>query len=138
MNTEKIVKRFLFQLLVIVLGMPTFFFSNNALAQRQNQYIRIANIVIDTAQLESYRSALKEHAEAAVGKEPGVLTLYAVYDKDTPAHVTVFEIYASKEAYNSHIQSPHFLKYKTTVKDMIKSLVLTDVVPIALETKQNH
>ena len=138
MNREKIVKGFLLRLLLIVFSMPTFFLGNNALAQGQNQYIRIANIVIDTAQLESYRAALKEHAEAAVGKEPGVLTLYAVYDKDTPAHVTVFEIYASKEAYNSHIQSPHFLKYKSTVKDMIKSLVLTDVVPIALETKQNH
>jgi quinol monooxygenase YgiN len=138
MTIEKIVKRFRLQLLLIVFSMLTFYFSNNALAQSKSKYIRIANIVIDTAKLESYKAALKEHAEAAVSKEPGVLTLYAVYDKDKPTHVTVFEIYASKEAYNSHIRRPHFLKYKTTVKDMVKSLVLTDVVPIALETKQNN
>jgi quinol monooxygenase YgiN len=135
MNMKKFIKKYGLGLLLIPFSMLTFSFINNTLAQSKSQYIRIAKIVIDTAQLESYKAALKEHAEAAVSKEPGVLTLYAVYDKDNPTHVTVFEIYASVDAYNSHIQTPHFIKYKTAVKDMVKSLVLTDVVPIALETK---
>jgi len=123
-------------LLILAAVMITFFFSENASAQNKTHYMRIAKIVIDSAQLENYKIALKIHAEAAVSKEPGVLTLYAVYDKDNPTHVTVFEIYANVDAYNTHIQTPHFIKYKTTVKDMVKSLVLTDVIPIALETKQ--
>ena len=106
-----------------------------ASAQSKTPYVRIAKIVVDSAQLENYKAALKEHAEAAVSKEPGVLTLYAVYDKEQPTNVTVFEIYASVSAYQSHILTKHFLKYKTTVKDIVKSLVLTDVVPIALEAK---
>jgi quinol monooxygenase YgiN len=110
-------------------------FSSNTFGQDKKPYVRIAKIEVDSAQLENYKAALKEHAEAAVSKEPGVLTLYAVYDKERPTNVTVFEIYASVAAYQSHIQTPHFLKYKSTVKDMVKSLVLTDVVPIALETK---
>jgi quinol monooxygenase YgiN len=138
MTREKKIKRFHLRLLLIVFSMLTFNPGNKAVAQSKSQYIRIATLVIDSVQLEGYKAALKEHAEAAISKEPGVLTLYAVYDKDRPTHVTVFEIYASKEAYNSHIQSPHFLKYKDTVKDMVKSLVLTDVVPIALETKPNN
>ena len=121
-------------LLILLIGMLTSF-SDNTFAQDNKPYVRIAKIVVDSAQLENYKTALKEHAEAAVSKEPGVLTLYAVYDKEQPTHVTVFEIYASVPAYQSHIQTPHFLKYKSTVKDMVKSLVLTDVVPIALETK---
>ncbi len=101
----------------------------------QSPYVRIAKIVVDSIQLDNYKTALKIHAEAAVSKEPGVLTLYAVYDKEAPTHVTVFEIYASVDAYKSHIQTPHFLTYKTTVANMVKSLVLTDLVPIALEAK---
>ena len=108
---------------------------NHALSQVNKPYLRIANLIIDSAQLEAYKTALKIHAEAAVRKEPGVLTLYAVYDKVAPTHVTVFEIYASEEAYKIHIQTPHFLQYKSTVKDMVKSLVLTDAIPIALESK---
>jgi quinol monooxygenase YgiN len=110
-------------------------FAGRGVAQNGNPYVRIARIVVDSIQLENYRFALKEHAEAAVKKEPGVITLYAVYDKDKPTNVTVFEIYASVPAYQSHILTAHFLKYKKTVENMVKSLVLTDVLPIALESK---
>jgi quinol monooxygenase YgiN len=86
--------------------------------------------------VESYKEALKEHAETAVRVEPGVLMLYAVYEKEHPNHVSVFEIYANVDAYNFHIKTPHFLKYKAAVQDMVRSLELTDVVPIALEAKK--
>ncbi|MFT3675449.1 MAG: antibiotic biosynthesis monooxygenase [Chitinophagaceae bacterium] len=71
----------------------------------------------------------------AVQKEPGVLMLYAVAEKQQPTHITVFEIYASRAAYESHIKTAHFLKYKATVEGMVKSLELIDVTPIALESK---
>jgi 4-carboxymuconolactone decarboxylase len=95
----------------------------------------MAKIIIDSAQLENYRAALKEGIETAVRVEPGVLTLFAVYEKDNPTHVTVLEVYASKEAYQSHLQTPHFKKYKNTTKDMVKSLELIDVAPIGLASK---
>lgn len=111
-------------------------FTTNVKAQHNTPYVRIAKIIVDSTQLDNYNAAVKEHAEAAVGKEPGVLTLYAVYDKNEPTHITVFEIYADVAAYENHIKTAHFLKYKATVKNMVKSLVLTDVVPIALQAKQ--
>lgn len=108
---------------------------NYANAQNKSNYIRIAKLVIDSGKLEEYKSALKEHAEEAVKKEPGVIMLYAVYEKEKPNHVSVFEIYANEEAYKLHIKAPHFLKYKASVQDMVKSLELIDVTPIALESK---
>ncbi|MEI9909593.1 MAG: putative quinol monooxygenase, partial [Bacteroidota bacterium] len=98
-------------------------------------YIRIAKLTIDSIKMESYKAALKEHAEAAVRMEPGVIILYAVYEKEHPTHISVFEIYADEDAYQLHIKTPHFLKYKATVQDMVKSLELIDVIPIALESK---
>src|SRR6476469_4600460 len=116
---KKSIKAFHYAALLILINMLTSF-SNNTLAQDKQPYVRIAKIEVDSVQLGNYKSALKEHAEAAVSKEPGVLTLYAVYDKEHPTNVTVFEIYASVSAYQSHIQTPHFLKYKSTVKNMVK------------------
>ena len=107
-------------------------------AQQKPQVIRLAKLVIDSAQLDNYKAALKEEVETSVRVEAGVMTLYAVYDKDKPTHVTVFEIYADEDAYLSHLKTPHFLKYKTTTKDMVKSLELGQVVPIALEAKHKH
>ncbi len=98
-------------------------------------YMRIARIVVDSVQLENYRSALREGITTAVRTEPGVISLSAVYDKSQPTHVTVFEVYADEDAYKTHIQTAHFLKYKATVQKMVKSLELTDVAPITLAAK---
>ena len=106
-----------------------------ASAQQDHRYIRIAKLIIDSTKLEDYKKALKEHAEAAVKIEPGVIMLYAVYEKAHPTNVSVFEIYADEAAYKFHITTPHFLKYKSTVQDMVKALQLIDVTPIALESK---
>lgn len=110
-------------------------FNNHSNAQDKNLVVRIAKLQIDSSQLENYKSAVKIHAETAVRVEPGVITLYAVYEKDHPTHVTVFEIYASQEAYQAHLKTAHFLLYKQTTKDMVQSLELIETVPIALETK---
>jgi quinol monooxygenase YgiN len=127
------VKRYSFIFLVFVM---TVAFNNHLNAQGKNLVVRIARLQIDSAQLDNYKSALKTHAETAVRVEPGVITLYAVYEKDHPTHVTVFEIYDSQEAYQAHLKTAHFLLYKQTTKDMVKSLELIETVPIALETKR--
>lgn len=113
----------------------TIMMNTSAVAQDNTPYVRIARIVVDSAQLETYKAALKEGVEIAVRVEPGVISLQAVYDEQHPTHITVFEVYASKEAYRLHIQTPHFKRYKTDTQSMVKSLELTDVVPIALATK---
>ncbi len=107
----------------------------NALAQEPNHIIRIARLVIDSALLTQYNAALKEEIETAVRVEPGVLTLYALAEKENRTHVTIFEIYASTDAYRSHIQTAHFRKYKSITKDMVKSLILSEVIAIGLESK---
>jgi quinol monooxygenase YgiN len=111
---------------------------SQASAQQNNWKVRIARIEVDPAYLKEYRAALQEHAYTAVREEPGVLALNAVYDKEQPTRVTVFEIYASDSAYKAHLQAPHFLKYKSTTKNMVKSLELVDVTPIALATKHGY
>ena len=98
--------------------------------------VRIAELEIDPAQLESYEAAVKEEMEAAVRLEPGVLAIYAVAEKDHPTHLRFFEIYASDGAYRSHIDSPHFKKYVAVTKPMIRSRRLIETVPVLLAAKQ--
>lgn len=97
----------------------------------------MAKLRIDPAQLETYKAALKEEIENSVKVEPGVLTLYAVSEKENPAHITIFEIYAGAEAYKAHLETPHFKKYKNSTKEMVRSLELVEVDPIALGSKTN-
>lgn len=111
------------------------FDKTNATAQQDNRKVRIANIQVDPAYVDEYKAALAEHAKIAVRVEPGVLALQAVYDKANPTRVTVFEVYASEEAYQLHLRTPHFLKYKNGTLKMVKSLELVEVAPIAIEIK---
>src|SRR5688572_31848288 len=94
------------------------------------QKVRLAKIVVDSAQLEDYKAFLQEEIEASVNKETGVLTLYAVFEKKNPTHLTILEIYATEEAYQSHIKTPHFLKYKNGTSNMVKELELINTDPV--------
>ena len=97
--------------------------------------VRIAELEIDAGQVEAYRNALKEEVETSIRVEPGVLTLYAVSVKGQPNQIRIFETYKDQAAYESHLQSPHFKKYKETTKGMVKSLKLIDTVPIIMAGK---
>ncbi|MCU0380145.1 MAG: antibiotic biosynthesis monooxygenase [Chitinophagaceae bacterium] len=99
-------------------------------AQDNVQMVRLAKLVIDSAQLDNYKKALKEEIEASIRVEPGVWTLYAVSDKSNPTHITILEIYANEQAYRAHVQTPHFLKYKNLTKEMVKSLELVESDPL--------
>ena len=115
---------------VALAGIMTLLSFRNADAQDKNQIVRLAKLVIDSTQLEDYKAALKEGIETAVRMERGVLTLYAVSEKNNPTHFTILEIYADAAAYQSHVQTPHFLKYKNATKMMVKSLELVETVPL--------
>lgn len=95
-----------------------------------NNLVRLSKITVDPAQLDAYNAYLKEEIEASMRLEPGVLTLYATADKKQPNKITILEIYADREAYEKHIQTPHFQKYKQGTLSMVEELELTDTTPL--------
>lgn len=100
-----------------------------------NKLVRLSKITVDPAQTDAYNAFLKEEIEASMRLEPGVLTLYATAEKDAPNRVTILEIYADQTAYESHLKTPHFLKYKQGTLAMVKELELIDVEPLIPDLK---
>lgn len=96
----------------------------------ENNKVRLSKITVDPARLDEYNAYLKEEIEASMRLEPGVLTLYAVAEKERPNEVTILEIYADEAAYQSHIKTPHFQKYKQGTLDMVQALELIDTTPL--------
>jgi quinol monooxygenase YgiN len=103
-------------------------------AQKNTMMIRISEIEIDSNYLREYNKILKKEAQASVKLEPGVISIFPMYQKESPTQVRILEIYASKEAYESHLTTPHFKKYKSTTLKMVKSLKLTDMSAIDPQT----
>ena len=124
------------QFLVLGASMVAAALAGGAVAQQADeQYVQVAEIEVDPVQFDAYRAAVQEQIDAAIRNEPGVLVLYAVSEKHNPTHVKVFEIYRDRSAYEAHLGSDHFKKYKTSVDKMVKSLKLMQATPIMLGAK---
>jgi len=92
--------------------------------------IRLSRIEVYPEYLDEYMKFAMEVGAVSLKTEPGVLTMYAVAEKDNPCIITILETYASQAAYRNHIQSAHFQKYKQGTLKMVKDLKLIDQKPL--------
>lgn len=88
--------------------------------------IRLSKVEVDPAYLDEYMRYATEVGEISLRTEPGVITMYALQEKENPCNITILETYASQEAYRKHIASAHFQKYKQGTLHMVKNLQLLD------------
>ena len=100
--------------------------------------VRLSKIEVYPQYLDEYMKYATEVGEVSLRTEPGVLTMYAVGEKENPCKITILETYASREAYEMHIASKHFQKYKQGTLHMVKSLVLSDQTPLNPANRINN
>jgi quinol monooxygenase YgiN len=110
------------------------FVSTPISAQTKDMMIRIAEIEIDSNYLQEYNTILQEESRASVLLEEGVIVIFPMYQKENPTQIRLLEIYANREAYQAHLKTPHFQKYKTSTLKMVKSLKLIDMESLDPQT----
>ena len=102
--------------------------------ERGATLVRLAEIEVYPQYLMEYLAAAKEIQQESLKSEPGVLCLFPSQLKEDSTQIRILEIYASQEAYQHHIQTAHFQKYKQGTLHMVKSLKLQDLSPLSPET----
>ena len=125
--------------LLFLFALPIHFFGQESKIHvdaigNSEMMVRMAELEIDPASLDAYLNILKEEAEASVRLEPGVICIYPMYQKENPTQIRLLEIYANTLAYETHIQTPHFKKYKTSTSKMVKTLKLIEMEAIDMKT----
>ena len=101
----------------------------------RDRYVRVAELEIDLAQADAFATAIREVGQASVRSEDGCLALYAVAERQDPGRVRVLEIYRDPSAYQAHLLTPHFKKFREATDTMVKSRRLIDATPISLATR---
>ena len=96
--------------------------------------VRIAEIEVYPEYLTAYLEAAREIERLSLTEEKGVICLFPNRMKEDGTQIRILEIYASEEAYQHHIQTPHFLNYKQGTMKMVKSLKLNDLQPLDPES----
>ena len=99
------------------------------------------SMIVRLAEIEVYPQYLKEYLEFAnevdrlsVEREPGVVCLFPMQSAEDSTKIRILEIYASEEAYQSHLKTDHFQKYKQGTLHMVKDLKLPTMKPLDPET----
>lgn len=95
--------------------------------QNDKLYVRLAEIEIRPEFIEAYRKILVYEAKESVAKEKGVLSIFPMTIAGEPHKIRILEIYASKQAYSSHLETEHFKFYKNETAKMVKDLKLIDL-----------
>ena len=114
-------------LTILIISLLGLFSFKKSSAQQPGMMIRISEIEIFSNDLEAYKKILKEESEASVKLEPGVIAIFPMTQKENPNQIRILEIYENSESYQSHLKTPHFLKYKSSTLRMVKSLKLIDM-----------
>ena len=103
--------------------------------------IATANMIVRIAEIEVYPQYMKEYLAFAnevdrlsIEREPGVICLYPMQSVEDSCQIRILEIYASDEAYQQHLKTPHFQKYKQGTLHMVKDLKLPTMKPLDPET----
>ena len=91
-----------------------------------------ADGIVRLSKVEVYPEYLDEYMKYAT--EVGEISLRT----ENPRRITILETYASREAYESHVASEHFQKYKQGTLHMVKTLVLSDQTPLNPANRINN
>ena len=99
-----------------------------------DRIVRLAEIEVYPDKLDEYLAFAKEVGTVSMSVEPGVIGLFSMQDKANPCKVYILEVYADNEAYQAHLKTAHFKKYKEGTAQMVKSLKLIDTNPLVTAT----
>ena len=99
-------------------------------ADKAEPFVRIAEIEVHPEWLDAYLEAARTVGAESVAKEPGVICIFPMQQRENPCVIRIVEIYRDEAAYKAHLQTPHFRAYKEGTPHMIKSLALVPMSPL--------
>ena len=99
-----------------------------------NMIVRIAEIEVFPQYLEEYLAFANEVDRLSIERESGVICLFPMQSAEDSTKIRILEIYASEKAYQQHLKTDHFQKYKQGTLHMVKDLKLPSMKPLDPET----
>lgn len=105
--------------------------NTNKLDNNNGMIIRICEIEIYPECIDEYLIYAKEVALESIKKESDVISIYPMLSIKDNNEIRILEIYKNEKAYQKHIESPHFKKYKESTIYMVKRINIVDNYQIA-------
>ncbi|HEV2124920.1 MAG TPA: putative quinol monooxygenase, partial [Chloroflexota bacterium] len=65
----------------------------------------------------AFLESMLDNARHSVEDEPGCFRFDVIQDESDPNTLILYEIYRDKAAFDDHLTTPHFHRWRDTVKD---------------------
>ena len=80
-------------------------------------YILIVNLEIKPEHRNAFIEAMLDDAKGSVEHEPGCLRFDVLQNQEDPNKICLYEVYRDKAAFEAHLEAPHYLRWRDTVKE---------------------
>ncbi len=80
-------------------------------------YVLIVPIHIQPEHREAFLESMLDDAIGSVRDEPGCLRFDVIQDSSDPNCIYLYEVYRDEAAFQAHVEAPHFVRWRETVKD---------------------
>ncbi len=80
-------------------------------------YVIVAPIQIKPGLKDGFIEAMIDDAKGSVSNEPGCLRFDVIQDANDPNRIWLYEVYKDEAAFQQHMEAPHFIKWRDTVKE---------------------
>ena len=80
-------------------------------------YVLVVTIDIKPEFKGAFITEILEDARGSVRNEPGCVRFDVIQDEKEPNRIYLYEVYSDRVAFDFHMTTPHFLKWKDAVTD---------------------
>jgi quinol monooxygenase YgiN len=84
-----------------------------------DDYVVIADVTVPSERLAAFIAASLEDARDSVAKEPGCRQFDVLLSADGSPTVVFYEVYADRAAFEAHLQTPHFFRWRDATQGLI-------------------
>ena len=78
-------------------------------------FVVTVNFVIKPENLDDFIPAMTRQAHNSLTREQGCLQFDVCQDRQQPERIFLYEVYTDREAFDIHLETPHFLDFDKTV-----------------------
>lgn len=84
-------------------------------------FVVIAEFVVKAGHMAAFLEAALDDASCSVRDEPGCRQFDVVRPEELPDAVLFYEVYDSREAFDAHLRTPHFDRFRLAFPPLIEA-----------------
>ena len=82
-------------------------------------YVVLVRIKVKPPALEKFLEEMLLNARSSLADEKGCSQFDVCQDTSQPNHIYLYEVYEDEKAFQAHLQTSHYLRWREAVKDFL-------------------